>query len=242
MSNNDAIRWLQRLEHFEAALAKLTDACKRENYSELELAGVIQFFVFSQELAWNTLKDLLYVEGIDAKTPRAVWREAHNAGFVEDIDTALGTIAFRNELSHRYSEAMARRAPVVVCSTADGATCSESDDWSTGYLVFVDTDDDNAADPTNPDEEIIQRETEKRSVDIAFANVGTGERVRFAGDGIALGFEGTFTFCDERAVDNAAKAKALILNPVGSLRAATDTDSPEDLIVNDADGTNVTCN
>jgi|GWRWMinimDraft_2_1066010.scaffolds.fasta_scaffold11728_2 nucleotidyltransferase substrate binding protein (TIGR01987 family) len=110
MSNSDAIRWLQRLEHFEAALAKLTDACKRDSYSELELAGVIQFFVFSQELAWNTLKDLLYVEGIDAKTPRAVWREAHNAGFVDDVDTALGTIAFRNELAHRYSEAMARRA------------------------------------------------------------------------------------------------------------------------------------
>lgn len=110
MSNNDAIRWLQRLEHFETALAKLTDACRRENYTELELAGVIQFFVFSQELAWNTLKDLLYVEGIDARTPRAVWREAHSAGFVDDIDTALGTIAFRNELSHRYSEAMARRA------------------------------------------------------------------------------------------------------------------------------------
>ena len=110
MSNNDAIRWLQRLENFETALCKLSDACQRDSYSELETAGVIQFFVFSQELAWNTLKDLLYVEGIDAKTPRAVWREAHSAGFVEDIDTALGTIAFRNELSHRYSEAMARRA------------------------------------------------------------------------------------------------------------------------------------
>lgn len=110
MTNNDNIRWLQRLEHFEAALAKLTDACKREHYSELELAGVIQFFIFSQELAWNTLKDLLYVEGIDARTPRAVWREAHNAGFVDDVDTALGTIAFRNELAHRHSEAMARRA------------------------------------------------------------------------------------------------------------------------------------
>ena len=110
MSNSDNIRWLQRLEHFETAVAKLTDACKRDSYSELEMAGVIQYFVFSQELAWNTLKDLLYVEGIEAKTPRAVWREAHAAGFVDDIDTALGTIAFRNELSHRYSEAMARRA------------------------------------------------------------------------------------------------------------------------------------
>ena len=71
---------------------------------------MIQFFVFSLELAWNTLKDLLYVEGIEAKTPRAVWREAHWAGFVEDIDTALSSIAFRNELPHRCSEAMARRA------------------------------------------------------------------------------------------------------------------------------------
>ncbi len=110
MSNNDTIRWLQRLEHFETALAKLSDACQRDSYSELEMGGVIQFFVFSQELAWNTLKDLLYVEGIDAKTPRAVWREAYSAGFVDDIDTALGTIAFRNELAHHYSEAMARRA------------------------------------------------------------------------------------------------------------------------------------
>ena len=110
MSNSDNIRWLQRLEHFETAVAKLADACKRDSYSELEMAGVIQFFVFSQELAWNTLKDLLYVEGIEARTPRAVWREAHAAGFVDDIDTALSTIAFRNELSHRYSEAMARRA------------------------------------------------------------------------------------------------------------------------------------
>lgn len=29
---------------------------------------------------------------------------------MEDVDTALGTIAFRNELSHRYDEEMAHRA------------------------------------------------------------------------------------------------------------------------------------
>lgn len=110
MSNSEEIRWKQRLQHFETALCKLTGACERESYSELEMAGLIQFFVFSLELAWNTLKDLLYVEGIETTTPRAVWREAHAAGFVEDVDTALSTIAFRNELSHRYDEEMARRA------------------------------------------------------------------------------------------------------------------------------------
>jgi type IV fimbrial biogenesis protein FimT len=74
-------------------------------------------------------------------------------------------------------------------------------------------------------------------VDIAFDN---GNRlVRFAPDGIALGFEGNFVFCDERG---ATRARALILNAVGSLRAATDTDLPNDDIVDEADGTNVTCN
>jgi len=145
--------------------------------------------------------------------------------------------SLRATLSHARTEALARRAPVVVCPTADGATCADSDDWSTGYLAFVDTDDNNAADPTNPDEEIIQRETEERSVDIAFDNAN--RRVRFGADGIALGFEGNFTFCDERGAN---RARALILNAVGSLRAATDTDSPEDSIVNDAGDNNVTCN
>ena len=145
--------------------------------------------------------------------------------------------ALRGTLSNARSEALARRAPVVVCPTADGAACANSDNWSTGYLVFVDTDDDNAADPNDPDEEIIQRETEERAVDITFDN--GNRRVRFGGDGIALGFEGVFTFCDERG---ATRARALILNPVGSLRAATDTDLPEDNIVDDADGTNVSCN
>ena len=145
--------------------------------------------------------------------------------------------ALRATLSHARTEALARRAPVVVCPTADGATCADSDDWSTGYLAFVDSDGDGAADPTDPDEEIIQRETEERSVNIDFDN---GNRlVRFAPDGIALGFEGNFVFCDERGAN---RARALILNAVGSLRAANDTDSPEDSIVNDAGGSNVACN
>lgn len=143
----------------------------------------------------------------------------------------------RATLNHARSEALARRAPVVVCPTIDGDACAESDDWSTGYMAFVDTDNNNIADQDNPDEEIIQLETGPRSVDLAFNN---GERkVRFGAQGIALGFEGTFTFCDERG---AKTARGLILNPVGTLTAAIDTDDPADLIVNDAGGSNVTCN
>ncbi len=143
----------------------------------------------------------------------------------------------RATLNHARSEALARRAPVVVCPTVDGVGCADTDDWSTGYMAFVDTDNNNIADQNDPDEEIIQLETGPRTVDLAFNN--GNQRVRFSAQGVALGFDGTFTFCDGRGAKN---ARALIINPVGTLAAAADTNDPEDFIVNDAGGSNVACN
>jgi len=40
------------------------------------------------------------------------------------------------------SEAVKRRVPVVICSSTDQATCAESNDWSTGWIVFTDDDGD----------------------------------------------------------------------------------------------------
>jgi len=145
--------------------------------------------------------------------------------------------ALRATLSHARSEALARRAPVVVCPTTDGLACADSNDWSTGYMTFVDTDNNNVANSADVDEEIIQWEARQSPVAIGFDNVI--KRVRFGGQGIALGFDGTFTFCDSRG---AGDARALILNPVGSLRAAVDTDATPDGIVNDLDDADVVCN
>ena len=145
--------------------------------------------------------------------------------------------ALRATLSHARSEALARRAPVVVCPTADGLSCADSNDWSTGYMTFADTDDNNVANPADPDEEVIQWEARQSPVAIRFDN--SSRRIRFGGQGVALGFEGTFTFCDSRG---AGDARALILNPVGSLRAALDTDATPDGIVNALDDANVVCN
>ena len=143
----------------------------------------------------------------------------------------------RATLSHARSEALARRAPVVVCPTTDGLACADSNDWSTGYMTFVDTDNNSVANSADVDEDIIQWEARQSPVAIGFDNAS--KRVRFGGQGAALGFEGTFTFCDDRG---AWDARALILNPVGSLRAALDTDATSDGIVNALNDTDVVCN
>ena len=69
MSNADEIRWQQRHNNLKNALGRLKDACELDDYSELELAGLIQTFEFSFELAWNTLKDLLFYEGFEVNPP-----------------------------------------------------------------------------------------------------------------------------------------------------------------------------
>ena len=112
MVHSDEIRWQQRWANFSKALAQLEAACDLETYSDLERAGLVQMFEFSFELAWKTLKDLLYYQGIQAPTPREALRAAFEAGLLGEGDCAvlLDALAKRNLLSHTYEERTAQEA------------------------------------------------------------------------------------------------------------------------------------
>lgn len=116
MSNADEQRWRQRLENFSKAMARLEAACAQEEYSDLERAGLIQVFEFSFELAWKTLKDLLYFEGFEEKSPRGTFRRAFQAGYLDEDDTELFLDALdkRNLLAHIYDEDKARDAEALI--------------------------------------------------------------------------------------------------------------------------------
>jgi len=116
MSNSDEIRWQQRLANFRKALLQLEAACDLEEYSDLERAGLVQTFEFSFELGWKTLKDLLFYEGFDERTPRDVIRRAFEAGHLseEDTETALDALDKRNLLSHTYDEETAEEAVSLI--------------------------------------------------------------------------------------------------------------------------------
>lgn len=49
-------------------------------------------------------------------------------------------------LTFARSEAMKRGDIVTTCASTDGDTCAGSDDWSTGWIVFVDANADGARD------------------------------------------------------------------------------------------------
>ena len=116
MSSSDERRWQERLDSFGTALAQLTNACDRERYDYLELAGLIKTFEFSFELSWKVLKDLLFYEGYDVKAPRAVIRKSFEAEYIDesDCETLLDALDKRNLLSHAYLLDVAQEAETLI--------------------------------------------------------------------------------------------------------------------------------
>ena len=115
MSNADEIRWQQRFDNFQKAFLLLKEALEEKpinEYSKLEQEGIIQRFEYTFELAWKTIKDKLFYEGYDEKTPRAVIRRAFEVEFISEEDTEiwLDSLDKRNILSHTYNEDAAREA------------------------------------------------------------------------------------------------------------------------------------
>lgn len=108
MSNQE--RWLQRLQNLNKAYRRLQDACAKPEYTELEIAGLVQTYEFTFELAWKTLKDRLLFEGYEVNSPREVIKKAFEMGIIAGVDQWLEALDSRNLFSHTYDNAIAQEA------------------------------------------------------------------------------------------------------------------------------------
>ncbi|HBG00526.1 MAG TPA: nucleotidyltransferase, partial [Firmicutes bacterium] len=96
MSDHKDIRWRQRFTNFEQAYTLLARYRNRGDGSELERAGVIQFFEVSFELAWKLLKDYLESQQLYVKTPREAIKQAFQIGLIEDGHVWIDALTDRN--------------------------------------------------------------------------------------------------------------------------------------------------
>jgi len=114
MPTNPDIRWKQRFQNFDRALALLREALKDGPgaLSLLEKQGVIQRFEFSFELAWKTSKDFLEAGGVDISplTPRQVLKDGFAAKVLTDGQVWIEMLDHRNLLSHTYDCAVFEKA------------------------------------------------------------------------------------------------------------------------------------
>ena len=97
------------LESLGRSVARLEEAGREPDDNPLLVDGTIQRFEFVWEVVWKTLKRALVEEGIETRTPREALEGAYQAGWLSDEVVWLAMMKDRNETSHAYDEAMARK-------------------------------------------------------------------------------------------------------------------------------------
>jgi nucleotidyltransferase substrate binding protein (TIGR01987 family) len=103
---NDKIK--QKLSNFKKALARFETALKAPiDADQLIIEASIQCFEFSYELSWKLLKDVLEKEGLQANTPREIFRQAYSAYFISDEKIWLDMLNDRNMTSYVYHKKIA---------------------------------------------------------------------------------------------------------------------------------------
>jgi nucleotidyltransferase substrate binding protein (TIGR01987 family) len=103
------VRWKQRFQNFDRACALLERTVARENLSEAERGGLIQFFEMAFELSWKLLKDYLSAEGFTVQSPRDAFKQAFQSRLIQNGGEWLLALEDRNLTAHTYDEETALR-------------------------------------------------------------------------------------------------------------------------------------
>ena len=114
------IRWLQRFENLQRALAQLRAAIAANQAmpeNELMVIALIKAYEFSFELSWKTLKDLLAWNGVDARLPREVLKQAYATGLLENGQLWIDMLEQRNLMAHTYNQAKALNAATLITNS-----------------------------------------------------------------------------------------------------------------------------
>ena len=106
MSNED-IRWIQRFNNYQKALARLNEAvalADERELSDLEQQGLIQGFEFTFDLAWKTLQDYLreHKRPNDNGGPNVIITQALADGLIKGEEEWKALKKSRDLTSHSY--------------------------------------------------------------------------------------------------------------------------------------------
>ncbi|KAB3534744.1 nucleotidyltransferase [Alkaliphilus pronyensis] len=102
-------RWKQRFTNFEKSYNLLNQYINEPIETELERAGIIQFFEICFELSWKLMKDYLEAQELSVKSPRETIKQAFQIGLVDDGHVWIDALSDRNLTVHTYDEKLAKK-------------------------------------------------------------------------------------------------------------------------------------
>ena len=118
-----------------------------------------------------------------------------------------------SSLSLARNTAISRGSFATLCKSNQAATdCDSSASWDDGWIVFSDINNNGAVDSG---EAIIAVNNDlPENISISFSR----GRVTYGAQGYANGYNGVFTFCDDRGDE---EKKGMIISGSGHIRVAT---------------------
>jgi len=170
-----------------------------------------------------------------------------NSNRVTQINDMVAT------LNLARSEAVKRNLAISICASADQVTCSNINDWTGGWIVFVDDNENGAVDVTDGNGvfdgaanelTLLQSHGRLSGSNLVYGDIASGAiangavAVMFNGQGRPTIFNAaavtttnaTFIRCDNRRNTDAAAirnnhARAIILTASGRTRLSRDSDN-----------------
>lgn len=114
---------------------------------------------------------------------------------------------FFTSLIAARSEAVKRNHPVVLCKSADGASCTTGNNWEQGWLSFADADADSVLDTG---EDILQSYPSAPAITIRAVN-GADDLLAYLSDGTVAAAE-TFNICTD---SDTTRGRQIIITVTG---------------------------
>jgi type IV fimbrial biogenesis protein FimT len=148
--------------------------------------------------------------------------------FIQNNRMSTTVHQFVSSLNLARSEAVKRGERVTMCKSNDAATCSNGGDWSQGWIVFVDANDNGLRETAS--EELIRAHNSVAGSTTISGQDDVENYISYAGTGFAQLVTGTtldttkstLVFCDSRQFGD--HARAIMISTTGSVRSASATD------------------
>ncbi len=131
-------------------------------------------------------------------------------------------------LHYARSEAIKRRLPVTVCRSVNGTSCVSggTPSWETGWIVFIDDNDNNLTDATDGDgqinstEQLLRVEAALPTSTLRSADANTNNTVMFRNNGLLSNPGGDFNLCNAKTAD-ASKGRNITINVTGKVQTVS---------------------
>ena len=114
---------------------------------------------------------------------------------IESQRTASAISSLQSHMALARMAAVSRNNRTVLCPTPDGQHCTNSTDWSTGWMLFV---DENGNRKPDAGDDILRVEQQPISTHLRIASSAGRQQLRYLSDGRSAGSNLTINLCNQR--------------------------------------------